>query len=184
MHRRTESDLSLRTALRELPRLDPPEAVWQRIDAELDRQPVKDAGAARARVLKPALAASIAAFAAILTLVVDRPVPIGDAPPPRLLETGHEADAPDISALVAESEMLERLLFALPRHEGVVRVGAAGTIAGLEDHIAWIDAELSAGEALGADPIYRQTLWQERVSLMSALVDVEFAQLPEPVLLQ
>jgi len=106
----------------------------------------------------------------------DAPVTAGSANAARQPEA--------LAALVAESARLERTLVALPRYDGVVRVGTASTIAGLEDHIAWIDDTLSASEAYDVDPVYRQALWRERVEMMTALIDVQYAQLPATVLLQ
>jgi hypothetical protein len=182
MHRRAEDDLRLREALRSLPRRDPPEAVWQRIEAGLHSRAVRRPG--YARWLPLALAASVIAAVLIVQLGDRRLGRAVDASPAAAALASSGAEPADLDALVAESAQIERVLSALPRYDGVVRVGAAGTIAGLEDHIAWIDAELSAGEALGADPAYRRVLWQERVELMSVLLDVQVAQLPERVLVQ
>ena len=52
----------------------------------------------------------------------------------------------------------------------------AGTIVGLEDRIAYVDAQLSYAAARGLAPPYRKALWGERVELMNALVQVRFAQ--------
>ena len=185
MRRRTEDDMSLRTALRELPQRDPPEAAWGKIQAKLDELPPMRSK----RRLRPPLAIAASLVFAAAAAVLLYTATIQDQPQLAVtgIEPGRDAtdDQPgDLAALVEESARLERTLYALPRFDGVVRVGTASTIAGLEDHIAWIDAELSASEALDADPGYRQVLWQERVEIMNALIDVQYAQLPAFVLLQ
>jgi hypothetical protein len=52
----------------------------------------------------------------------------------------------------------------------------AGAIVGLEDRIAFVDAQLSYAAAQDLAPPYREALWGERVELMNALVFVRFAQ--------
>jgi hypothetical protein len=52
----------------------------------------------------------------------------------------------------------------------------AMTIAGLEDRIGMIDAQLTYSTARGVAQPEREALWGERVELMNALVHVRFAQ--------
>ncbi len=78
--------------------------------------------------------------------------------------------------LVAESARLERLLAELPAPRPLMVGSAAGTVVGLEDRIALVDAQLSYAAARDLAPPYREALWGERVELMSALVYVRFAQ--------
>ena len=52
----------------------------------------------------------------------------------------------------------------------------ASAIAGLEDRIAIVDAQLSYAAAQKVETPYRQALWGERVELMNALVYVRFAE--------
>ena len=75
-----------------------------------------------------------------------------------------------------ESARLERLLAELPAPPRVMVGSTAGTIAGLEDRIALVDAQLSYAAARDLEPSYREALWGERVELMNALVYVRFAQ--------
>jgi len=182
MRRRAEDDLSLRAALRALPRHEPPAAVWDRVQAKL-AEGAQAQRTTRRRWTHIALAASIV-LAAVTALLTQMSSQGGNEATP--LEGPFTAGLPpaELADLVAESERLERTLVALPRFDGVVRVGTASTIAGLEDHIAFIDAEISASEALDADPIYRQALWQERVEVMNALVDVQYARIPAAMLFQ
>jgi hypothetical protein len=200
MRRRTEDDLSLRSALRGLPQREPPAALWGRIEAALAEHdadnvsaqaPAAPLGAASIRY---ALAAGVAAVALLAAFVLTGHLRTSDSlePVQRVVDAPETTvvtddltrdDLGDFAELLAESARLERALVAMPRHEGVIRVGTAGTIAGLEDHIAWIDAELSASAALEFDPSYQEGLWRDRVLVMNALVDVHYAQLPVRVLL-
>jgi hypothetical protein len=168
--------------LRALPRCEPPAAVWDRIQAELAHgtQPQRKI---RRRWTHMALAASVL-LAAVVVLFAQLRSQRNDESAVTERPLTAALRSVELAALVAESERLERELIALPRIDGVVRAGTASTIAGLEDHIAFIDAELSASEALDADPIYRQALWQERIEVMNALVDVQYAQLPAAMLFQ
>jgi hypothetical protein len=79
--------------------------------------------------------------------------------------------------LVEESERLERLLAALPSRR-VLAGSTAGTIAGLEDRIAFVDAQLSYAAARDLAPTYREALWGERVELMNALIYVRSGLAP------
>ena len=198
MRRRTENDLTLRDALRELPPCEPPASAWDAIEARLAGAPDIAAATPSARWPERRRAMSwagmgTAAAVALMTaaMVLRAPVPQQRSPnavTPALVTpeftSPERASVNTLDALVAESARLERTLVALPRFDGVVRVGTASTIAGLEDHIAWIDAELSAGEAFDADLVFREALWRERVDVMNALIDVQYAQLPATVLLQ
>lgn len=195
MRRRTEDDLSLHSALRGLPKREPPPALWSRIATTLAEHDAaaaveeRDVGPRNAAPIRYALAAGFAALVFLAAvLLVGRSDSLDDSQPaPRVVDAPGEAPATDgtseIADLLAESARLERTLVAFPRHEGVIRVGTAGTIAGLEDQIAWIDAELSASAAFDVDPSYQEILWRERVVVMNALVDVHYAQLPARVLL-
>jgi hypothetical protein len=80
-------------------------------------------------------------------------------------------------SLVEESARLERLLAEMPEQRPVMTARTAGTIAGLEDRIAFIDEQLSYVAAGGGlAPPEQRALWGERVDLMSALVHVRYAQ--------
>lgn len=81
------------------------------------------------------------------------------------------ADELAYAELAAQAAYLEQLLVAMPQRS-VMRVSTAGTIAGLEDQIAVIDAEL--GRA--ASPEYRTLLMHNRVQVMNALVNVRYLQ--------
>ncbi|HVN75583.1 MAG TPA: hypothetical protein VMT19_04645 [Thermoanaerobaculaceae bacterium] len=90
------------------------------------------------------------------------------------VETYHEARlSRQTQALVSESQRLERALRS-SEHVGRVMNGrTAGTVAQLEDRIAYIDARLSQAEDKRAPSPEVVGLWQERVRLLDALVNVE-----------
>ena len=85
-------------------------------------------------------------------------------------------DETSYAPLIVESARLERLLAEMPAPRLVVG-STAGTIVGLEDRIAYVDAQLSYAAARDPAPPYRRALWDERVELMNALVYVRFAQM-------
>lgn len=178
---------SRRDALRALPPVLPNDAAGARILAAME--------AARAKHRRrpgrrgAALAASLGA--AVLIAIALRPSPVAEtqvAAVPRSAGTqpakgpapdsgfGTEASAPDYLALIEESVRLERALSLLPAQRMVMRGGTAGTIAGLEDQIALIDAQLTLAAGSGAEPQYQAALWRERVDVMHALVQVRYAQ--------
>lgn len=162
--------------LLKLPELEPPPGLWERV------LEVHDARLAAWRLRRRALAAAAAAVLAVgaALYVATRP----DAPPSTMiastapqLEPGPAAVEPvSYAPLVAESARLERLLAELPAPRPVMVGATAGTIVGLEDRIAFVDAQLSYAAAQDLAPIYREALWGERVELMNALLYVRFAQ--------
>jgi len=164
-----------RRALTELPELEPPAQLRERVLAEMGAA----AGERRSLRLRGfALAASAGAFAAAaIWLAVELTLPAADDAPAR----SAAAPAPppvaeDYVALVRESARLEGLLVALPAQRDVMTASTAGTIASLEDQIALIDSQLTQASAVGVDDGYRSTLWRERVNVMSALLQVRYAQ--------
>jgi hypothetical protein len=168
MHPRAEDLLKLC----ELPELTPPPGVWERVlVAERER-----AAARRFRRRALAAAALIAAVASPLVYLVT----LDAAAPPTLSLAREPARVPgevvSYAPLVAESARLEQLLAELPAPRPLMVGATAGTVVGLEDRIALIDAQLSYAAARDLAPPYREALWGERVELMSALVYVRFAQ--------
>jgi hypothetical protein len=65
----------------------------------------------------------------------------------------------------------------MPAPRPLVVGSTAGTIVGLEDRIAYVDAQLSYAAARDLAPPYRRALWGERVELMNTLVYVRLAQM-------
>jgi hypothetical protein len=155
MHDGTEDLLKLR----ELPELQPPPGVWERV-LEAER-----ARGARRRSWRHS-----AAMAAAVTVVA---IGIGAY----LLSTPGSSDSDaSYAALVAESARLERVLAEMPAPRPLMAGSTASTIVGLEDRIAFVDSQLSYAAAEDVAGPYRQALWGERVELMNALVYVRYAQ--------
>ena len=76
-------------------------------------------------------------------------------------------------ALVAESQKLEHTLRSLEGDSRVVSGRTAGTIAQLQDRIALIDVQLGRTGPERAASQDELKLWQERVQLLDALVNVQ-----------
>lgn len=167
----------VRSALRDLPDLSPPDAVWQRVALDLDADDAR-----RVRLpLRFAAGAFIAAAALFtgLELVTPSTPPEqtaavtqdhGVRPPARPIYS------PTLIAYREESERLERLLARIPYQRPIMSARTASTIVSLEDRIAYIDAQLTLGSAFDMEMPEREVLWGERVELMNALVHLRYAQ--------
>jgi hypothetical protein len=172
MHTGTEDLLKLR----ELPELVPPAGVWERVLAAQQAR-------AAARRFRYRAAAAVAAVALTGTLAyvvatldsTPRPTLVAAVVPP-LENVEVRREAVSYTPLVAESARLERLLADLPAPRPLMMGSTASTIVGLEDRIAFVDAQLSYAAARDLAAPYREALWSERVELMNALVHVRFAQ--------
>jgi hypothetical protein len=169
MHARAQDLLKLG----ELPELAPPLGVWERV-----LESVGARAAARRMRRRVAIAASVivAAAAVPVTYVLTRP-----APPPtvtliRFAPDRVRWDQTSYAPLIVESARLEKVLAEMPAPPPLVVGATAVTIVGLEDRIAYVDAQLSYAAARDLAPPYRKALWGERVELMNALVQVRFAQ--------
>jgi anti-sigma factor RsiW len=81
--------------------------------------------------------------------------------------------ARETQALVSESQRLERALHTSEGRARLMNGRTAGTVAQLEDRIAYIDARLSRSQGGKAPSVEAVGLWQERVRLLDALVSVE-----------
>jgi hypothetical protein len=172
MHARVENLLKLR----ELPQLEPPPGVWERV---LEAQRVR----ARARRLRrralAAAAAAVVLAGVTASLLPGKRAPVLVVAPsaPATFAAPVSRETESYAPLVEESARLERLLAELPPRR-VMAGSTAGTIAGLEDRIAVVDAQLSYAAARDLAPTSREALWGERVELMNALVYVRFGQAP------
>ena len=162
--------------LRELPELEPPPGVFERV---LETQRVRAASRRlRRRVLAAAAAVAVAVAgvsAAVLVELPRAPVSAAVQPGAETFVTLAPRKPTSYAPLVEESARLERLLAELPPPR-VMAGSTASTIAGLEDRIAFVDAQLSYAAARDLAPTYREALWGERVDLMSALVYVRFGE--------
>jgi hypothetical protein len=171
MHPRAQDLLKLR----ELPELAPPPGLWERV---LEAHAARIA-ARRFRRRSLAAAAAIAlAVGATLYVTTRSDAPLSPTVAGNALPQSEAAggEAASYAPLVAESARLERLLAELPAPRPVMVGSTAGTIVGLEDRIAFVDAQLSYAAAQDLAPTYREALWGERVELMNALLYVRFAQ--------
>jgi hypothetical protein len=172
MHARAEDLLKLR----ELPQLEPPAGVFERVLAAEGARAA--ARRSRRRGLTAAAAAAFVAAGVVAALVRELPRAPAFVRAPAAapaFATRAPPEPASYAPLVAESARLERLLAALPPR-GVMAGSTAGTIAGLEDRIALVDAQLSYAAARDLAPTYREALWGERVELMNALLYVRFGQ--------
>lgn len=171
-----------RAALEALPALSPPPGAWPRIAARLSRPPAPSRGRWQ-RWQRWPLRAAIAAGVAVASLWIVARLGDGAGPgAPADIVAGGAAPAqpllgtPAYASLVQESARLERALDGLDFEPRVVRVGTAATIASLEDRIAAIDEQLTFARALNLSPAQRHTLLRQRVELLSALVQVRYAE--------
>jgi len=76
-------------------------------------------------------------------------------------------------ALVAESQKLEYALRSLEGDSRVMKGRTAGTICQIQDRIALIDVQLGRTGPDRAASLDELKLWQERVQLLDALVNVQ-----------
>lgn len=159
-----------RRALRELPPVEPPADGWQRLQEAIDES------AAPPQISKTwhRLAASLGAVAAVLMTVSWLQGSPGSA-----LLTGGEAPA-DVSQLMDQSRELEALLAAIEqRSPRVMDATRADFIASIEDRIAMVDYGLSHPEEINLSQAESRRLWEERVSLMATLVEVQTVRVQE-----
>jgi anti-sigma factor RsiW len=154
---RIEELRAVRKALAALPEETPPQDLWPALRAEY--------ATARQR-RRWVLAGWVAAcLAAAFTLAIG--VRGG-------IEAWHEARlARQTKQLVAESQKLERVLRTSTSGSRVVTGRTAGAIVQLEDRIAVIDAQLNRLSPERAESREVLNLWQERVRLLDALVNVQ-----------
>jgi hypothetical protein len=171
-------------ALSDLPALAPPAGVWDRIAARAAAEAKPPRRNRWHWPLRGAIAASVAVFA--LWFVGRSPAPSGlDVSAPATIVADQNAGpsvapvfgTPTYAALIEESARLERELDGITYRPQVVRVSTATIIAGLEDQIGLIDERLMFARSLGLSPAQTRALWQQRVELMNALVEVRYADL-------
>jgi hypothetical protein len=147
--------------LRALPTLRPPRDRFPSVAARV-REDRRQMRIRRAGVAALALAASL------LLVVVGRD-----------LLTPPAANASDqLSAVMAESAVLEQALRQIRSNQQVTDAYTTGAAASLEDRIAELDRRLETAQlhaTAGADADLLP-LWRERVGLMDALVDVHLTR--------
>ena len=135
-----------------------------------------------------AIAASVAVAAVLGVRSLDEPaVPAPDtlgagstitatSPIAAVEIAGPGGVAATYTSLTSESARLERLLNEIPYRPRVVNAGTATTITGLENRIGQVDEVLMYTSVNGLPPEQSVALWQERVDLMNALLEVRYAQ--------
>ncbi len=168
----------MKTRLRELSPLAPPDSVWQRVAEDLDadaarriRLPLRIAAGAFV-----AAAALVAALALITESSYEPQSEITAAVEYAARPSSRPLYSPSYVALQQESERLERMLQRIPQQRPMISAGTASTIVALEDRIAYVDAQLTLGSAFDMQIAEREALWGERVELMNALVHLRYAQ--------
>lgn len=132
--------------------------------------------------LRGAIAATVAVIAVLGVRSLDEPQ--GPAPGTIVAENSVSTvdslalggAATTYTSLTSESARLERLLNEIPYRPRLVNAGTVTTISGLEDRIGQVDEVLMYGIVNGLQPEQAVALWQERVDLMNALVEVRYAQ--------
>lgn len=99
-----------------------------------------------------------------------------------LTEASHpmpaQAANPDLSAAMAESQLLEQALHELDPDARLTDGHTARIAGALEDRIAAVDRKLEAAQLQPSDRQSQELgrLWRERVGLMDALVNVHVTQ--------
>jgi hypothetical protein len=167
---------ALRAEMQELPRFEPPELAWERIQQTIPQ---------RARKLPPRRVGIAAAAAALITLATialiarygDQQSSERSAHTPKVLNDPASSDVTHLDELVAQSQELEQILQKLPQRPRIERVSTAATIDTIEQRIAWLDFQLSSVSDDGdLSEEQSRRLWRERVELMDSLVKVRYAE--------
>jgi hypothetical protein len=154
--------LHQRTArLRALATLEPARSQFPAVQARLaaDRQ-----HRWQRRLAFGGLAAAASLALAVVTYDLVRPEPL-DA-------------SVQLESAMSRSQVLEQTLTAYRPESRVIDTRTAQVVIELEDRIADVDARLARVASLDRDKRLAEqvSLWQERVGLMSALVDVHFTK--------
>lgn len=174
----------LRDELRTLPALEPDRNLWEAVAVDSLERPV---GPRFSWASAAGIAASFIIALALLTRFGPTRDPAGppavsasNPPAAAVSEVVPSDDAATVADLQLRSQQLERLRRAMPERPRVVRASTAGTIAALQDQIAFVDLRLNAADELELSTAQRESLWRERVNLMRSLVQLEYARLQSP----
>ena len=167
-----EQDKAVADALRDLPQLEPSSALLAGID-HLVVQTDQSSVSASSSPKRWAIAATALLSLCVGLLVWDWPdSPQGNG------ETVAEIPRPaaalpdkfaDLSRLIAQSALLDKVNATLPERRRVRDVRAAGQIVMLEDRVAMLDVALASP---AVDQAQREALLRRRVGLMDTLVDL------------
>ena len=132
--------------------------------------------------LRGAIAAAVAVIAVLAVRSLDEPggaapgAIVAENPVSTAVTPGLGGAAATYTSLTSESARLERMLNEIPYRPRLVNAGTATTISGLEDRIGQVDEVLMYASVDGLQPEQTVALWQERVDLMNALLEVRYAQ--------
>jgi hypothetical protein len=156
-------------ALRGLPDVEPGRDCWPALRAEA-------AGLNRRRSFRRA-AAGAAAAAIVVAVVVLRH---GQRPSPAVVSQSAVAQGPkappsgqqDLAKLIRQSQRLEALLQRVDSQPRLQSGGEAAAITSLQDQVALVDGRIAQVQSKG-DPAALVGLWQQRVKLLDALVEVQ-----------
>lgn len=173
-----ERDL-LQARLGDLEDTVPPRAVWQRIEAQARAEGLLKARFGEAPRWFAGAGIAAAVVLAVLnvpmmTAVTDTGDEVINATPPVSVATNNTTPA-ELSALMVQSQQIERDLRALPGQPSLMRASTAVTIAELEDQISAIDYWLNHPQA-DLTPDEKAIFWRERVRLMNTLLNLRAAQ--------
>ena len=161
---RQELDRLIRTAqaLRNLPPLRPPSDSWPALKPQLE----PPAWSLRAGSV----------WAALLMILLTGSFLILRKQPPPMESPGmlkeRQAMKEQLEPLKARSRTLESALSGYRSRSPVLSGRTVGTIVYLEDGLAIVDLQLSLLQTQDAEPEKLLRLWQERVRLLSALVEL------------
>jgi hypothetical protein len=160
--RELEEIRGMASALRDLPPYRPPADGWSALRRELDRKP-------------PTGWLPIAVGALLLVLLsASFVVLVRQAPPQESASAISEKQAikEKIEPLKARSRTLEGALATYKNRSQVLSGRTAGTMAYLEDGLAIVDLQLSLLQTPDAEPDKVLRLWEERVRLLTALIEL------------
>ena len=132
--------------------------------------------------LRGAVAAAVAAVAVLGVRFLYEPgasapgAIVAESPVTAVGASGPDRVAATYTSLTSESARLERLLNDISYRPRLVNAGTATTISGLEDRIGQVDEVLMYASMNGLQQEQTVALWQERVDLMNALLQVRYAE--------
>jgi hypothetical protein len=168
----------LRSNLKSLPQWKSPPIDFAVLQAELAAQPAT-MPPVRASYVQTEAAVTIGLLSIILltTFTARSPTPprvVESLPLPTPAQT--EASDPSLASLVNYSQLLDRTLHEMPRRPTTERAATSATIDSLQEHIQWLDFQLSVAQDVGLNPAQAKGLWEDRVRLMNSLVAVRYAE--------
>ena len=163
-------------SLRALPPVPPPKDLWPGLRDRLATE------RSRRWIAFGLIAASVLLLASVAAVVLLPRLRQGKPEPARQAQQVAAPQASDLQPLISQSQQLEGLLRKASTGTPVLSGKAAGTIANLEDGIAILDFKISLLKDTSDQHDQLKKLWQQRVKMLQALVQVrtsrgEYAQL-------